>query len=408
MASFLPTGNFVARGPENVDPRLVAILKQAAEQFVQQNPGYRVEAYSGFRPGDKRQHGKGHAVDLRIVDVKTGKALSNYQTPETFRVYEKFAHTARGVQQKVAPDLDKAFRWGGYFSGGKGKYGAMDLMHFDVGGGNGLGMAGGTWDGGLTAAQRKRWPGVQSFGIGQGGDTAVAMLPQALPGKFPQAPIPAERPRGLARLAPNGLTTAPTQVLAGAPTTLADDPIGSVLASATNPVPAPLRNLAPQTPANRPQPALPPLGAPREIATLPATPVQTSIPTPAPITPGLAPQPSAPPMASAGAGLGSIFSGLVSALASSSAASAQAQAEADRQWKASYAKTLGPDPMLAINEVPREFAGSLNTNPVPVSTRPAVDPASASTMPTADEILLELFGQPKKDNRLAMLPGMYA
>ena len=57
------------------------------------------------------------------------------------------------MQMEKYPDLAQNFRWGGYFSGGKGKYGAMDLMHFDLGGSDTLGMAGGSWDKGLNDRQ---------------------------------------------------------------------------------------------------------------------------------------------------------------------------------------------------------------------------------------------------------------
>lgn len=164
-------GNFVARGADKVDPRLVDILNRAAEAT-----GMEVQAYSGFRPGDKRQHGKGHATDVRIIGPD-GKELPNYQTPESFSAYETLAQAARAIQQKDYPDLDKAFRWGGYFSGDKGKYGAMDLMHFDLGGSDGLGMAGGSWDKGLTKEQASIWglnPGIQGAG-----SSALAFAPAA-------------------------------------------------------------------------------------------------------------------------------------------------------------------------------------------------------------------------------------
>ena len=164
-------GNFVARGANNVDPRLIDILNKAAEAT-----GMQVQAYSGFRPGDKRQHGKGHATDIRIIGPD-GKEIPNYQTPESFSAYEALAQAARAVQMRDYPGLDKAFRWGGYFSGDKGKYGAMDLMHFDLGGSDGLGMAGGSWDKGLTKEQAAIWglnPGVQG-----GGNSALAFAPPA-------------------------------------------------------------------------------------------------------------------------------------------------------------------------------------------------------------------------------------
>lgn len=144
---FSEVGNFVARGANKVNPALIDILKEAAVRT-----GMQVEAYSGYRPGDPRFHGKGEATDIRIIGPD-GKPLPNYQTPESFKTYEQLAQAARQVQQEKYPELGDQFRWGGYFGGGKGKYGAMDLMHFDLGGGNGLGMAGGSWENGLTDKQ---------------------------------------------------------------------------------------------------------------------------------------------------------------------------------------------------------------------------------------------------------------
>lgn len=176
-------GNFVARGEGKVDPILVDILQKAAELT-----GMNVEAYSGYRPGDKRQHGKGSATDVRIIGPD-GKALENYQSPETFPQYEQLAQAARAVQMEHYPELDKQFRWGGYFSGGKGKYGAMDLMHFDVGGSDKLGMAGGTWENGLNQQQLALFPGVKSTGAmafngeapQNGGLNAIAALTSEAP-----------------------------------------------------------------------------------------------------------------------------------------------------------------------------------------------------------------------------------
>lgn len=144
---FSEVGNFAANGASNVNPALVDILKQAADRT-----GMQVEAYSGYRPGDPRFHGKGMATDIRIIGPD-GKPLPNYQTPETFQTYEQLAQAARQVQMEQYPELANQFRWGGYFGGPKGQYGSMDLMHFDLGGGNGLGMAGGSWENGLTNKQ---------------------------------------------------------------------------------------------------------------------------------------------------------------------------------------------------------------------------------------------------------------
>jgi hypothetical protein len=166
-------GNFVARGADRVDPRLLAIIEAAAA-----NAGLNVEAYSGFRPGDPRFHGKGQAMDVRIIGPD-GKPLANYQDMTHFPTYEKLAHAARQIQMAKYPDLADAFRWGGYFSGGKGKYGALDLMHFDIGGGKGLGMAGGSWEKGLSEEQRRLWQGVKSSGIGAQAAAQPAAAPQS-------------------------------------------------------------------------------------------------------------------------------------------------------------------------------------------------------------------------------------
>lgn len=142
---------------DQIDPRLYEIMALAAKDSP-----YEVRFDSGFRQGDKRQHGKHNALDVELW--KDGKKLSDYQNPKHFREYEQFAQSARRIQQQLYPELDNAFRWGGYFSGKK-NYGALDLMHFDVGGGKGLGMLGGSWDGGLTNKQRSLWKGIQSEGM---------------------------------------------------------------------------------------------------------------------------------------------------------------------------------------------------------------------------------------------------
>ena len=38
-----------------------------------------------------RNHLTGHAIDIALVDPKTGKQLPAYQNAETFRQYEQFA-----------------------------------------------------------------------------------------------------------------------------------------------------------------------------------------------------------------------------------------------------------------------------------------------------------------------------
>ncbi len=147
--------SFVGNYRKGVDPRLTDILNSAAQQF----PGFKVDAISGLRPGDPRFHGKGLATDIQLTDLISGKRLGNYQDAASFGTYERFAQTARQIQMQRYPELADKFRWGGYFGGAKGKYGALDTMHFDLAG---AGMAGGSWERGLTSAQASLWPGIKS------------------------------------------------------------------------------------------------------------------------------------------------------------------------------------------------------------------------------------------------------
>lgn len=153
---------------DRVDRRLLEILREAAKEW-KPDGGYRVEAYSGYRPTSRKgvnsYHPKGEATDIRIYDA-SGKILPNYQDPKYFPLYEDFANKAREVQQRRYPDLTDRFRWGGYFSGPKGKYGAMDMMHFDLGPTSN--MAGGSWGSSLTDEQRRL------FGMGSAPATAVS------------------------------------------------------------------------------------------------------------------------------------------------------------------------------------------------------------------------------------------
>jgi hypothetical protein len=176
--SFTESDNFNTR----VDPRLLDILQQAA-----QRSGMTVQAYSGYRPGDPRFHGRGMATDIRLFG-DDGKPIPNYQDARNFRTYEEFAQNARQVQQELYPDLDKSFRWGGYFSGGKGKYGALDLMHFDLGGER-VPMGGGSWENGLTTAQRRIWQLAESRGMS--GFTKTGAMPEAATPTAARGPMPA-------------------------------------------------------------------------------------------------------------------------------------------------------------------------------------------------------------------------
>lgn len=146
---------------DGVDTKLTDSIAIAAQNLPE---GYEVKVKSGKRSEDGDRKGSAHYVGgaLDVTLYKNGKPLKDYQDPSTFREYEKFAQTVKAVQEQKFPDM-KSLRWGGYFSGGKDKYGALDLMHFDTDP-NGHGMGGGTWETGLSAEQRGLWAGAESVG----------------------------------------------------------------------------------------------------------------------------------------------------------------------------------------------------------------------------------------------------
>lgn len=134
-----------------VDTRLSAAIQAAAAQSE-----YDVKVQSGFRKGDPRFHGKGEAVDVKLFDRKTGKAIPNYQDASGFWQYKAFADRVHDEYIKGGGNPND-LRWGGYFSGPPGKYGALDTMHLDVAGRRGMPMGGGSWGGGPNEEQRRIW-----------------------------------------------------------------------------------------------------------------------------------------------------------------------------------------------------------------------------------------------------------
>lgn len=136
---------------EGVNDSLLNLINEAIPLFREQT-GLDISLRSGYRPGDKRQHGHGNAIDLNII--KDGKVLPNYQNTKHFGEYEYLAQLLHQIA--INKGLGNKLRWGGYFSGGKDKYGSMDLMHFDLAGDK-IGMAGGNWENGLTPEQKRIW-----------------------------------------------------------------------------------------------------------------------------------------------------------------------------------------------------------------------------------------------------------
>jgi hypothetical protein len=137
----------------NIDQELLSSLEKAAAGY---GP-YDVELFSGYRANPSRynsQHGpRGRgAIDLNLIDRKTGKALPNIRDPQSAPAYQQFANA---WYNSLTPEQQEMARWGGYFSD------IPDWMHFDFGGAQN--MAGGDWKGGFNQAQASR------YGVGVGG-----------------------------------------------------------------------------------------------------------------------------------------------------------------------------------------------------------------------------------------------
>ena len=163
---------------DGVNPRLLSLI-----QRVQQNyEPYELRITSGYRPGDKRLHGRGSAIDVMLVDRKTGETMPNYQNNRYAAQYQQLANRVYEEAKRTDPDLAAKLRWGGYFGGAKGKYGAFDLMHFDVGGPGK--MAGGSWEKGFTPEMQKIWKLAGNFldpltNVAQGVGDALKRFPVA-------------------------------------------------------------------------------------------------------------------------------------------------------------------------------------------------------------------------------------
>jgi hypothetical protein len=108
----------------------------AAQQFENNNPGYKVQVNSGRR-GGYDPHGRGDAVDLQIVGPQG--LIPNSGADRTGK-YTELARNVLGAQSALHPELNGKLGWGGYFNA-EGRSGMAnpqtgdnhpDLMHFDV------------------------------------------------------------------------------------------------------------------------------------------------------------------------------------------------------------------------------------------------------------------------------------
>ena len=198
---------------DGVDPQLLQLIQSVGANYAP----YKMNITSGYRPGDPRYHGSGKALDVQLIDPKTGVPLRNYQDPSQAQAYQQFANA---VYNAAPEDLKAKLRWGGYFNeGGPGHYGALDLMHFDVGGDK-TPMGGGSWATGFSPEQMKMWGLKDPGGIipsdlvwdekgmyRRGGDGAPTASANAIGPPMPRAPMdftPEQRRQAIASIESQG------------------------------------------------------------------------------------------------------------------------------------------------------------------------------------------------------------
>ncbi len=159
-------------GNARVDPSLLHASARGVLAFEASNPNYRIEMYGpsgGFRSsGSTANHGaqpgsgRGAAMDFVIIDLRTGRMLTNHpganhQNQGTVGgnapLYQKFYNEVVRAGSQLYNRFDAMARFGGYFGTGSN---AMDTMHIDMRGLQ-VGTSGGNLRGGFTSAQMTRW-----------------------------------------------------------------------------------------------------------------------------------------------------------------------------------------------------------------------------------------------------------
>ena len=139
---------------KGVNPQFTKALKEYAQQYNASQDDYDLVVRSGRLGRPTGEHAHGNAIDINLIDRRNGERLTDYQTrdPVVFKAYQDNANQFHQFLEKNYPDLAQVHRWGGYFSGPAGFYGAQDIMHHDLGGSR-HGMAGGSWNQGLGQSQ---------------------------------------------------------------------------------------------------------------------------------------------------------------------------------------------------------------------------------------------------------------
>lgn len=154
---------------DKVDPVLLKSYSEAAQQYEAAHPDQRVEVFGGSsgvrESGSTHNHGiqssgYGGAIDMVIVDKKTGQQLTNYHTPYPGQVgsvgeqapkYAELHSYARLAQEHYFPGSNP-ITFGGKFVNDN----PMDTMHGDITHADKKG-GGFSFEEGFTADQMKRW-----------------------------------------------------------------------------------------------------------------------------------------------------------------------------------------------------------------------------------------------------------
>jgi hypothetical protein len=165
---------------KKVDPVLLKSYAEAIQQYEANNPGKRVEAFgpsAGVRySGSTSNHGIGpngfgRALDLVIIDEKTGKQLNNLgvsgyanqvgSSGEAAAEYTELHGFARVAQEHFFPNSPNLRQGGGFATGST----AGDWMHGDI---TGRGMGGYSWEKGYTSSQMRKFgiSAEQNFRLG--------------------------------------------------------------------------------------------------------------------------------------------------------------------------------------------------------------------------------------------------
>jgi hypothetical protein len=170
------TNHAVSLGP--VNQGLQDTLAAGAQQFENNNPGYRVQVNSGRR-GGRDPHGRNNAVDLQIIGPNG--AIANAGADTTGK-YTELARSILGAQRALHPELNGRLAWGGYFNA-DGTHGFADprtganrpdLMHFDLEGNM-------PW----RTAMRDRY-----YGLGATGNYGQGTTAQQGASREPPQPLP--------------------------------------------------------------------------------------------------------------------------------------------------------------------------------------------------------------------------